>query len=98
MTILMVSYPQHDGARFDRDYYVSTHLPLVREKWSGHGLLSAGALLPNGDASVAGVALLEFSSDAAIDAALASPEAGPVFADLPNFTDIEPIVARCERV
>jgi hypothetical protein len=31
---LFVTYPAADGATFDRDYYVATHLPLVEEQWA----------------------------------------------------------------
>jgi uncharacterized protein (TIGR02118 family) len=97
MATLLVTYPLVAGARFDADYYVATHIPLVREKWTAHGLVEAMALLPDQDApAFAAVALLAFRDRAAIDAALASAEAGDVFGDLPNFTDIapQPMIAR----
>ncbi|WP_298091145.1 EthD family reductase [uncultured Sphingomonas sp.] len=88
---LLVSYPATDGARFDRDYYIATHLPLVREKWGTHGLTDAIGMWPDDDAPAhVAVALLTFRDAGARDAALASAEAGAVFGDVANFTDIQP--------
>lgn len=92
---LLVSYPATDGARFDRDYYTATHLPLVREKWGPHGLTDAMGLWPDDDAPAhVAVALLTFRDAAARDAALASAEAAAVFGDVGNFTDIQPAAQR----
>lgn len=92
---LLVSYPASAGARFDHDYYLSTHFPLVRENWDRHGLDDAVAMWGEDDdpANVA-VALLTFRDAASRDAALASEEARTVFGDLANFTDIQPTAQR----
>ncbi|HEX8446818.1 MAG TPA: EthD family reductase [Sphingomonas sp.] len=92
MAILMVLYPTNAGTRFDADYYVGTHMPLVRDAWTQHGLVSAEALLPDQpDPAFAAVAMLTFRDASARDAALAGPEAAAVFADVPRFTDISPV-------
>ncbi|MCU6454566.1 EthD family reductase [Sphingomonas sp. A2-49] len=92
---LLVSYPVTAGARFDRDYYVATHLPLVRDRWGPHGLIDATGMWPDDDAPAhVAVALLTFRDADARDAALASAEAAAVFGDLPNFTDIAPVAQR----
>ena len=87
---LMVTYPATPGARFDRDYYVATHLPLVEEKWAAHGLETAAGYFPEEDAAVLAVAVLTFRDAAAREAALGSAEASAVFGDIPNFTDAQP--------
>ena len=39
MTIkIVVLYPNPEGATFDMDYYLATHMPLVSESWSQYGL------------------------------------------------------------
>jgi uncharacterized protein (TIGR02118 family) len=92
---LFVTYPKTGGDRFDRDYYVATHLPLVVSKWRQYGLSSAEAYFPAGDgATERAIAVLTFASDEAIGVALGSPETPVVLADLPNFTDIEPVLSR----
>jgi len=92
---LFVTYPREAGTRFDRDYYVATHLPLVERAWGAFGLIDARAYFPaEPSASEAAVAVLRFEDDAAIGAALASPETPGVLADLANFTDIAPVLSR----
>lgn len=91
----MVSYPARAGARFDRDYYVDTHLPLVRRVFGPHGLTGAEAFFPDDEGGAAlAVALLRFRDAAARDAALGHPDAAEAFGDVPNFTDAEPAAAR----
>lgn len=49
MTTMYVTYPGDAATRFDRDYYVAQHLPLVMECWAPYGLQSCGAFFPSGD-------------------------------------------------
>lgn len=91
-----MTYPSRAGGRFDGDYYVATHLPLVEANWARYGLTSTRAFLADGDTpALAAIAVLDFASGAAIDAALASPEAGAVFGDIANFTDLAPVAQKC---
>lgn len=91
---LMVTYPAEDGATFDREYYAATHLPLVREKFGPHGLTDVAGFFPDAsDAPHLAVAILTFRDAAARDAALSSAEAAPVFGDIPNFSNVQPIPA-----
>lgn len=95
MSALFVTYPRAGGTRFDRDYYIATHLPLVEKAWGQYGLTSANGYFPTLDsATEEAVAVLQFADDAAIGTALASPETPAVMADLANFTDIAPVVSR----
>jgi uncharacterized protein (TIGR02118 family) len=95
MATLAVTYPRHEGCRFDAGYYVASHIPLVEQTWSGAGMTGAELLWPEGEGQpYALVALLRFSSQGAIDAALASPGTGAVMADVAQFTDIQPVVYR----
>ncbi len=95
MSFLFVTYPSSAGARFDRDYYVATHLPLVEEHLGPFGLQSAQAFFPAASkAAHVAVAVLTFSDDGAIDAALSSAETATVPGDLVNFTTIAPKLSR----
>ncbi|HEX2793319.1 MAG TPA: hypothetical protein VHN58_02705 [Croceicoccus sp.] len=38
MPRLIVSHPRRDGCRFDRDYYLGTHLGVVDAAWSPTGM------------------------------------------------------------
>ncbi len=95
MAIMYVTYPGDAAVRFDRDYYVRTHLPLVRESWNRYGLESAAAFFPDGDgAGTIAVCICVFRDDAAVQASFGSPEAPRVMADIPNFTDAQPTQSR----
>lgn len=92
---LFVTYPRGVSDRFDRDYYVATHLPLVESSWGQYGLTSAQAYFPATEAATqVAIAMLSFKSDEAIGVSLASPETPAVLGDLPNFTDITPVLSR----
>jgi uncharacterized protein (TIGR02118 family) len=94
MPTLVVSYPVGDGTQFDAQYYVETHIPLVDKCWTPYGLSSCEILLPEGDQPWHGGVLLRFESSAAIDAALNGIETPKVLGDLPNFTNIAPVIYR----
>ncbi len=95
---LLVTYPAATGARFDHDYYRDTHLPLVEAALHPLGLTGVVALRPGADAPHLAAAILTFADAATRDAALAAPEAGPVFADIANFTDAAPVATPCDVV
>lgn len=96
MIKLSVMYPTTDGARFDFDYYCNKHIPMVLallgEACKGatvdEGLCGANLKLPATHVAVAG---LLFASTPEFEAAF-GPVAAQVMADLPNFTDIQPVV------
>ncbi|WP_157218129.1 EthD family reductase [Flavisphingomonas formosensis] len=95
MALLFVSYEAGAEARFDRDYYVATHLPLVERLWGPLGLRSAQAYFPASDgAAIIAIAALFFESDDAIGAALGSAGTAEILADLANFTDVAPTLSR----
>ena len=89
---LQVIYPVGDNTRFDHDYYTATHLPLVGEHMGAHiesTLVTRGlAGGPNVPAAYHAVATIVFADQDAMNAAMA--KAGPVMADLPNFTNVQP--------
>lgn len=96
MVTVTVIYPNTEGAKFDMKYYLATHMPLVSEKWGPHGLqawrITQFTSTASGEKPPYLVeAKLEFASLDAFHAA-AKAEGGPVFGDVPNFTDISPAV------
>lgn len=91
MATVFVMYAGNAGTRFDREYYVHSHLPLVMKAWSAYGLLSAEAFFPDGvgEGTIA-LCICHFRDDAAVDASFGSPEAAGVMADVLHFTDVKP--------
>lgn len=78
------------GSYFDRDYYVDAHLPLVLACWQKYGLESASAFFPrDAEAPDVSIGIYKFRDEAAIHAALTSPETETVMADVPRFTDAD---------
>ncbi|MFJ4373201.1 EthD family reductase [Pseudomonas japonica] len=97
MATLIVSYPVAEGATFDKDYYLSTHLPLAREAWGGYGLQTAQVLFPHvGQQPLVACLILRFAGQAGIDAALSAPGTPAVLADVANFTNIVPSIFRAD--
>ncbi|MFF7710723.1 EthD family reductase [Pseudomonas sp. NPDC007930] len=93
--VVYVTYQGTPEARFDRGYYVATHLPLVLNAWGQYGLESIAAFYPAVE-QTGTVCICEcrFRDEAALQAALNSPEAPAVMADVAKFTDLEPVQVR----
>ena len=96
---IYVTYEGEPTSRFDRDYYVQQHLPLVLKAWRQYGLESVSAFFPAIE-HAGTVALCEcrFRDDAAMETAFASPESSDVMADVRRFTNLSPTRARALSV
>jgi uncharacterized protein (TIGR02118 family) len=97
MIVLTALYPKTADSRFDMDYYVNTHTPLVRERLTPMGLtgvdlyegLAGGA--PDSPPAYTMVGQLKFNTLEELQAALATH--GPeLMGDIANFTDVQPIM------
>lgn len=101
MIKVSVMYPHKPEARFDHAYYAGTHMPLVKSKMGDALLyytvdkgLSGGA----GEAPTY-VAMCHLFCDS-IESFQASfgPNAKDIMADIPNYTDLAPVVQISEVV
>ena len=96
MPVVAVMYPGANGAKFDHEYYMQSHIPLVRRLWSPLGLqdvaIMRGVAGPDGAApTYTLITQLTFASmDSFKDAA--AKHGGEIFADIPNFTDAQPVL------
>lgn len=96
MIKVTVLYPNRSDARFDFDYYLSRHLPDAERKLGAacrkvevdQGL-AGGA--PGVAASYIAISHLFFDSIESFQAAFA-PHAAAILADVPNFTNVEPVI------
>lgn len=90
---MLVSYLGNARSRFDREYYVTHHLPLVTRSWQRYGLQEVeayfGCDVGDGGRAVA-ICLCHFDDHDAIERALSAPESEAVMHDVAAFTDIEP--------
>jgi uncharacterized protein (TIGR02118 family) len=96
MIKVSVFYPNGDGKKFDMTYYLNTHVPLVSATL-GDALINASydkglaGGQPGSSAPFVAIANLYFNSMEAFGQAFAGG-APILMADLPNFTDIEPVI------
>lgn len=89
----VVTYPHHQNARFDMDYYRQTHIPLVKRVMKPDRLvLIEGVPRGASPAPYVMIAHLEFASPDALETALANPDMALVRGDVPRFTDIKQVV------
>ena len=93
MSILTVVYPAAPGARFDLDYYLAHHTPLVKAVLSPVEVVIRQGVsdLGGGPAPFVLIADIVFASPEAMAAAMASPRMGEVMADVAQITDIQPV-------
>lgn len=87
-------YPVTEGATFDYDYFVSTHIPLALKAWG----LSTAAIDKGVDGPYVTAAHFEFESHEALGAALASEGTAAVMADVANYTSIQPVTQVSEII
>jgi uncharacterized protein (TIGR02118 family) len=92
-TSLNVIYMNHEGAKFDLQYYKDKHIPLAMKVMKATSVTLVEGVA-NGDAPppVVMIAYFEFASPEALKAAMADPKMGDVRADVANVTDIKPTV------
>jgi uncharacterized protein (TIGR02118 family) len=100
MIILSVLYPKTTESKFDVDYYLETHIPLVRSRWSGMGLqkvdlIHGAAALDGGMPTYEVIGQLTFESEESLGRALRQ-YGSEIIADIPKFTDVQPIIQTCK--
>ena len=91
MQMLYVTYPGDASTRFDRQYYVERHLPLVVKSWRQYGLMTVAAFFPEGagEGTIA-ICVCTFQDEEGIRTSFAAPEAREVMEDVSRFTDAKP--------
>ena len=95
-----VQYPNSDDAKFDMDYYLNKHMPMVAER-CGDALKGmtieqglSGGMGGNPPANIC-VGTLEFDSVDAFAAAM-GPHMPEIMGDIPNYTAITPVLEIAE--
>lgn len=91
MSIVVVAYPRPASGevKFNEDYYINTHMPLVQKLWGPLGLKSWTVSVPAEGPHVM-TAALRWESHEAFETAAKGDTASQIFGDVPNFTDIKP--------
>jgi uncharacterized protein (TIGR02118 family) len=96
MIKVSVLYPSKPGSRFDVDYYLTVHMPMAT-KLLGPALkavsaeIGVGSGVPGDAAPFAAIAGFTCESVEAFAQAM-MPVAAQLQADIPRYTDIEPVI------
>lgn len=100
MIKISVYYPNSAGVKFDMNYYVSKHLPMVQKKLGSvlKGVAAEQGIAggtPGTPAPYIAVGHLMFDSVDAFQAAF-GPHADAIMADVPNYTNVQPTIQIAE--
>lgn len=102
MIKVSVMYPNKPGSRFDHGYYKDKHMPLVK-KLMGNACLfytvdrGLTGRAPSEPATYIGMCHIYADSVESFQAAF-GPSAKEILADIPNYTDIDPVLQISEVV
>jgi uncharacterized protein (TIGR02118 family) len=102
MIKVSVMYPNTPGARFDHKYYKDKHMPMVKSKMGDactHYTVDRGLAggAPGAPAIYVGMCHIFCNSMEAFQAGF-GPHAKEIMADIPNYTDLTPIIQISEVV
>ena len=90
--VVTILYKRTPDFKFDLDYFLNKHVPLVKEAWKPHGLLGATVTEATPDSEYAYINAIKFKALDGWQAVLADQEKlGPLMADIPKFTNAEPV-------
>ena len=102
MIKVSVLYPNTAGSRFDFEYYMAKHVPMVGSLLA-EGMRKAevdrgaSGAAPGEPAPFHAIAHLHFDSAEAFGTAFA-PHANQIMGDIPNYTDVSPQIQISEVV
>ncbi|KAK8200712.1 hypothetical protein M8818_006027 [Zalaria obscura] len=85
-----VIYPSASDAKFDMDYYLSSHMPLVQKLWGPAGLKGWKVIKFGDDAPYSVQATLEWDSMEDFQKAAAGEHTKEIMGDVTNFSNQHP--------
>jgi uncharacterized protein (TIGR02118 family) len=95
MFCVSIAYPKKDGGTFDFEYYARKHIPMVTGFLGANAVKSEtrkGVASPDGSAaSFVCMANIWIKSVEELQATLAT-NGKEIMGDIPNFTNIQPII------
>ncbi len=102
MIKVSVMYPNTPGARFNHDYYRDKHMPLVKARMGDHCeyyTVDKGLAGGTADAPAIYVGMCHIFCKTAEDfQAGFGPHAKEIMDDIPNYTDLAPVIQMSEVV
>ncbi len=102
MIKVAILYPYEDGKKFDMDYYAEKHMPMVAELFGDslrHYIIDKGVSgrTPNDPIPYVAIGCFYFDKLSAYQNSF-GPNAEQILSDIPNYTDIQPVVQISEVV
>ena len=96
MTKVTILYPNEEGKTFDMDYYADKHMPMLKNLFGDalkHLEIDKGIAgrTPDEPIPFLGIGYLYFDTLADYEKAF-GPNAEKILGDIPNYTNIQPIV------
>lgn len=98
MIRVSICYPKTDESHFDMAYYLATHMPLCRDRLAAYGLtdISVDKVIANGTPGAApvyaAIGYLTLESLEGFQTGMKA-HAREILGDIPNFTNVEPVVS-----
>ena len=99
---VMIMYPNEEGKTFNMDYYNQKHMPMCAELF-GEALQSYSidkglmGRIPSEPATYVAIGTFHFNQLSDYEKAF-GPNAEKILADIPNYTNIQPVVQISEVV
>lgn len=91
MIMVSVIYSADSSVRFDLDYYLQKHIPLVKERWAPYGMTDVKVVrgTAKADGSAPDFRLMTLMTFTSLDAfkAAGAAHGREVSGDVANFTD-----------
>ena len=103
MIKVSVLYPNEEGKKFDMDYYLGKHMPMVHSRLDSMGLLRSeveggvSSADPNAPAPFVAIGVLYFNKVEEVHEAFKT-HGREIMGDAPNYTDISPQIQISEIV
>jgi uncharacterized protein (TIGR02118 family) len=102
MIKVSVMYPNKSGARFNHEYYRDKHMPLVKARMGDtckHYTVDKGIAggAPGAPATYIGMGHIFCESMEAFQSGF-GPHMKEIMADIPNYTDLNPVIQMSEVV
>ena len=89
MIRVLVLYPKAENTTFDLEYWTTKHMPMLTTAWP-NCRWEADAC--GADSPYYAAAHIIFDSMEEMGAAMGGPSAGGVMGDIPNYTNVQPVI------
>jgi uncharacterized protein (TIGR02118 family) len=93
---ITVLFPNEPDAKYDTEYYVAHHMPLIQHHWRKYGVQSWSVTTfgpaPDGTQPFyAFGSVVIWDSKQGVDKAFESPEVAEIMSDVPKFSNKQPV-------